>query len=220
MAQRHGNRAFKVGMIGTIRAGASTWTGAFGRAPETWERGPVRGLVWILVSLARVMGFLFDRPARVLLLVLATVLVFCVGAGRLRVDNSPAVWLPTQDPELDLYRNFRERFGEDTFLLAASGRREQAPSVFERMGAVAERVETLAGVDRVESPAIPGPDPVAGAGSTSGLLVGRERLALLVLPRGDLTDSQRKALVDELRATLAGEFGDLGPWELLSLIHI
>ena len=160
------------------------------------------------------MGFLFDRPARVLLLVLATVLVFCVGAGRLRVDNSPAVWLPTQDPELDLYRNFRERFGEDTFLLAASGRREQAPSVFERMGAVAERVETLAGIDRVESPAIPGPDPVAGAGSTSGLLVGRERLALLVLPRGDLTDSQRKALVDELRATLAGEFGDLGPWEL------
>jgi len=96
------------------------------------------------------------RNARITLAVLAVLtVVFAVALRNVRLDHDFEKFFPTDDPELDRYLQYRERFGfdNDNLLIAATN----APTVFDRgflirVDSLAARLDRLPDVLTVVSP--------------------------------------------------------------------
>ena len=107
---------------------------------------------------AAIERLLTRRNARVVLGVVALITVCAVMITRqVRFDFDFERFFPTDDPELDRYLAFRDRFGSDTDLLLIG--LEQAPSVFERSflvrsDSLAHRLERIPDVEEVQAPTI------------------------------------------------------------------
>ena len=75
-----------------------------------------------------------------------------VTASRVRVDNRLERWVDTDPAEAGRYREFRERFGSDEFVVVAlSGAPIFEPAALDAMVAAQERLEAVPGVTRVDS---------------------------------------------------------------------
>jgi predicted RND superfamily exporter protein len=84
-------------------------------------------------------------------LVLLTV-VSAVAASRVRVDNRLERWVDADPEEARRYREFRDRFGSDEFVVVAvSGRPLFEPDSLDAMVDAQERLEAVPGVVRVDS---------------------------------------------------------------------
>jgi predicted RND superfamily exporter protein len=100
--------------------------------------------------------------------VLCTVAVGCLAlaaaAGlRLRFDNRPQAWLPERDPARDVYREFGERFGGDTFfLLATEAGALSSPGAREELARLGREIALDPSVRAVQTPFAEG-DPMATA---------------------------------------------------------
>jgi len=71
----------------------------------------------------------------------------------LRFDNTAQAWLPGSDAELDTYAEFRERFGEDTFMLAATRHVDLTdPATGDALEALTDKLTRVPGVAWVHSP--------------------------------------------------------------------
>ncbi|MCB9180219.1 MAG: MMPL family transporter [Flavobacteriales bacterium] len=107
-------------------------------------------------TLHRIQRHFTPRNARLALTVIALLsLGFGLALRNVRLDHDFERFFPTDDPELDRYLAFRERFGNDNdFLLIAAG---HAPSVFQgdflrRVDGLAEDLRGLPDVVSVTSP--------------------------------------------------------------------
>lgn len=82
-------------------------------------------------SIDRIERLMTRRNAALVLVVLAVLsLIFGFALRNVRLDHDFEKFFPTDDPELDRYLEFRERFGHDNdFLLLAAA---NVPSVFDR----------------------------------------------------------------------------------------
>ncbi len=90
------------------------------------------------------------RRAIAAALVLLTVLG-AVAASRLRVDNRLERWVETDPAEAARYREFRERFGSDEFVVVAfAGGSLFEPRTLDDMVEAVERLEAVPGVARVD----------------------------------------------------------------------
>jgi predicted RND superfamily exporter protein len=75
-----------------------------------------------------------------------------VAASRMRVDNRLERWVDTDPGEARRYREFRDRFGSDEFVVVAlSGAPLFDPASLDAMVAAQERLEAVPGVTRVDS---------------------------------------------------------------------
>lgn len=75
-----------------------------------------------------------------------------VAASRMRIDNRLERWVDTDPEEAQRYREFRERFGSDEFVVVAlSGAPVFDPASLDAMVAAQERLEAVPGVARVDS---------------------------------------------------------------------
>lgn len=104
----------------------------------------------------RIERFLTPRNARLTLLLLGLLtVVFVLALRNVRLDHDFERFFPTDDPELDRYLAFRDRFGNDNdFLLIAA---ERPQGVFQRefltrFDSLAERLRQVPDVNSVTSP--------------------------------------------------------------------
>ena len=148
------------------------------------------------------MDRMLSHPRPPLLVIALVTTVLGVAALGVRVDNTPEAWLPTLDSELEEYRRFRDRFGEDSAILAVVKDPDLEDLAWrEGLMALARSLGDLPGVSAVETPldspepgerrpAPAGGGPRGGADSLlvsplSGHLVSSDgRLAALVLVLG------------------------------------
>ncbi|MBX2978712.1 MAG: MMPL family transporter [Flavobacteriales bacterium] len=104
----------------------------------------------------RIERYLTPRNARLTLFLLGLLtVVFAIALRNVKLDHDFERFFPTDDPELDRYLEFRERFGNDNdFLLIAA---ERPQGVFQRefltaFDSLAERLRTVPDVNSVTSP--------------------------------------------------------------------
>ncbi len=106
--------------------------------------------------IARIERLLTPRNARLTLMALALLTVFFATALRnVRLDHDFEKFFPTDDPELDRYLEYRERFGNDNDFLLVAAAREQG--VFDRgflilVDSLAQGLSRLPDVVQVTSP--------------------------------------------------------------------
>lgn len=82
----------------------------------------------------------------------ALTIAAAIAASRVRVDNRLERWVDTDPAEARRYREFRERFGSDEFVVVAlSGAPIFDPAALDAMVAAQERLEAVPGVSRVDS---------------------------------------------------------------------
>jgi predicted RND superfamily exporter protein len=104
----------------------------------------------------RIERLLTRRNARLALVALGLVsLFFAFTLRNVRLDHDFERFFPTDDPELDRYLAYRERFGHDNDLLLIAA--SHAPSVFDRaflvrVDSLAARLERLPNVEDLLSP--------------------------------------------------------------------
>jgi uncharacterized protein len=104
----------------------------------------------------RIEGLLTKRNARIVLAAIAVLTVFfAAGLRNVRLDHDFEKFFPTDDPELDRYLAYRDRFGNDNDNLLIGAARE--PNVFDRtflqgIDSMVGRLERLPDVLTVVSP--------------------------------------------------------------------
>ena len=66
------------------------------------------------------------------------------------MDNSPEIWLPSGDPEVELYDRFKAQFGNDSFVVVVSEKFD--PESSQQALELGSRLEALEGVASLQSP--------------------------------------------------------------------
>ncbi|MEZ6184429.1 MAG: TRAP transporter TatT component family protein [Planctomycetota bacterium] len=128
-----------------------------------------------------------------------TALAGALVATRLRFDNTAQAWLPNADDDLETYEEFRARFGEDTFLLAATGLLDLGePATLQALDRALEELVHVPGVARVHSPVDTG-DPYARARQELEVRLRRLEGAELRAPQ----DPELHLLIAEANAAAA-----------------
>jgi predicted RND superfamily exporter protein len=91
-------------------------------------------------------------PKTILLLVVLATGLGMYGLSGIRMDNSLEVWFAKQDPNLDLYQEFKDRFGTEEYLLVALARTDAfSQETMDLVGELGNRLEQLEGLERVDS---------------------------------------------------------------------
>ena len=142
-------------------------------------------------------GALLTRPGRALAVALVLTLAFGLAASRVRFDNTPETWLPTVGEELADYERFRERFGDDSLIMAFSDtarpEREEWRSAF---ASLADALHALPGVAQVDAPALGSASqdaPVSPLGEQLLSADGRHA-GLAIFPEAGLDGGERSRL--------------------------
>lgn len=96
--------------------------------------------------------FLLKYRIAILACIIAVTAFFGFYAGTMNTDNSIEIWLSKNDQELDYYKSFLKKFGDEEFLVVAFS----TVTVFTRenireINTIAERLRSLNGVVRVTS---------------------------------------------------------------------
>ena len=170
--------------------------------------------------------------------ILVALLVFSLGMGviaawKLRVDNSPDIWLPSGDPEISLYERFKSRFGEDGFLALVHrpSKSLSRKAVKKEVMSLKKRLSSLHGVRKTHTPfdndwedRISGESRVLDQerGDDEGLAIEDPMaaavpyrkggpVALLLSLESGRNDAERKRLVHEVEKQASKSFDSLGP---------
>jgi len=157
---------------------------------------------------------LLERPRATLLAVLAVTLALGTAATGIRFDNTPQTWLPTVGSDLQDYRRFLERFGDDAPIFVWSGAAGLDDADWRRgFLALADAIREVDDVSGVEAPTDLARDRAAPPSPLSVHLASDDgRVAALAIhPHAGLDAAARAALVVDLEATLARFEGPLGP---------
>jgi len=129
---------------------------------------------------------------------LAVLLALLIGL-RLRIDNSPEIWLPRGDVELERYRDFQTRFGADAIVALASRPLDLDSDVVRvAIARVAQDLGRIEGVVSVASPLAA--DGARRRDPLSVALVGSDgdRVALLATLDHELAAARRADVVDAI----------------------
>ena len=134
-----------------------------------------------------------------------------VAGLRIRIDNSPEIWLPENDPELVRYQEFQERFGSDAFVGLVSGPLATSePSTVASLRELAAELESMEGVERVSSPVSETPTPMDDVLWSQG----GDRVTILAHIDEDVQANDRGALVTAIE-TSATEHSELGAFTIV-----
>jgi len=154
---------------------------------------------------------ILTRPGLVLALAALVTLGLGYAATRIGFDNTPEQWLPSGGTGLEELERFRERFGEDSLILAFTRQaRLQDDGWRADFAALAERLRALDGMGSVlvpgdalppggEAPAAAFPNPL------EPYLVGPDgqHVALALFLEDGLTPQERSRFVTEIESVLA-----------------
>ncbi|MCO5164899.1 MAG: TRAP transporter TatT component family protein [Planctomycetes bacterium] len=126
-----------------------------------------------------------ERPLATVLLLGVVTAALGAAATRLVPDDTPAAWLPEVDPELDAYRAFRDRFGEDAFLLAVTAPGDLGdPARLEALADLADRLRAVEGAGTVVAPVARGSKVEALRAALPGRLATLSRAVDLARAEG------------------------------------
>lgn len=168
---------------------------------------------------------ILDRPLRwpktTLLLFVVLTLAAAYAARTVRIDNTPDTWLPSVDAALSEYREFRDRFGDDSILLVTTDDpRPDDPRWRAEARALADALEALPSVRAVEPPLLEPAAPTDRSGAPPQLLQSPLAPHLIgapgtlagfaILPRDDLTASDRSGMVVTVQSIVDTHQGTLG----------
>lgn len=167
------------------------------------------------------------RPLLVVLAALAVTVALGAAASRIGFDNTPEQWLPSDVQGMDELAVFRERFGDDSLILAftrdAHIDRREWRWEFARLADDLREVDGVASVQAPERAVTPDEPPLDN-GSTAGLLasplephlIGPDghHVALAVFLERGLAPAERSALVTEIEAVLDEADPRVGPLDL------
>jgi|GEM_PF-1037356 len=157
---------------------------------------------------------ILSRPGTVALAVALTTAGLGVFLPSLRVDNTPEIWLPTDLEGLETYREFRDRFGDDSLILAFASDLEGEPD----QAAWTELTSELGRVPGVADVIAPGfvetedglsPPIRHYLTSEDGAYAG-----IVLVPEADLEPASRGRLVEELESLLGPWSGRIGEFRL------
>lgn len=170
------------------------------------------------------------RPGITIAVTAILTVILGIAASSVEVDNTPENWLPADSGGLDELARFRERFGNDSLILAFGRNAElDNPAWRADFAALAATLRRVEGVGAVLAPAgaVPAPtdDPYEAELTTGGAavrppiepyLIGADRrhVALAISLAGGLDPPTRSRLVARLEETLAAAAPRLGPLDL------
>ncbi len=126
---------------------------------------------------------------------------------RLQVNNTPEVWLPSGSKGLQDLKKFRERFGEDSPLLAYVSGGQLAEREAEWSKLVVQ-LRAVPGIASVLAPPFVDPDAEGPSVPLRYYLASEDgkHAALALLPQAGLAAAERARLVDRIETVLA-------PWQ-------
>lgn len=158
---------------------------------------------------------LLSRPWTTLAIALWLTLLFGWRLPRLRVDNTPQVWLPSGSEGLRDLEKFRERFGEDSILLAYVTGGQLAEHAAEWSKLVAQ-LRALPGIAAVFAPPFVDPDADGPPVPLRYYLASEDgkHAALALLPQAGLAAADRAKLVDRLETVLAQWQSRIGTFQM------
>ncbi|MGF1511260.1 MAG: RND family transporter [Myxococcota bacterium] len=164
------------------------------------------------------LDWVVDHPRWVFGGLLVLVVVAGSGATRLTLNNSPDVWLPARDPELDLYQRFTERFGSDATLLVASGPIElqKEPALSMAWLELEAQLRAIEGVRSIENPWVDGLDGIAPRPEDGAAYLvsedGRSSALLLAL---QAPPSERVRVLEAVQRTVDAFSSSLGSMDVV-----
>jgi hypothetical protein len=144
------------------------------------------------------------RPWTALSIALCATLLLGWRLPRLRMDNTPAVWLPSDSAGLRDLKRFEALFGDDLILLAYV----EGDKLAEHAGAwkgLAGELQSVPGIASVFAPPFVESDSEAPPAPLRFYLVSQDGryAAIAMLPKSGLPDAERARLVDRLETVLA-----------------
>jgi len=170
------------------------------------------------------------RPGITIAVTAILTVVLGIAASRIEVDNTPENWLPSDTSGLDELAQFRERFGDDSIILAVSRNADLGSAAWRAdFAALAETIRGIEGVGSVLAPAraVPAPtdDPYEAALAEGAAairppiepyLVGADgrHVALAISVGGGLDPPTRSRLVTRLEDALAAAPSRLGSLDI------
>ena len=158
---------------------------------------------------------MLSRPWTTLAIALLATLPLGWRLPRLRVNNTPEVWLPSGSKGLHDLKNFRERFGEDSPLLAyvAGGQLAEREADWSQLVA---QLRAIPGIASVIAPPFVDPDASGPPVPLRYYLASEDgkHAALALLPQAGLAAAERAKLVDRLETVLAPWQSRIGRFQL------
>jgi len=150
---------------------------------------------------------LLSRPWTMLAIALLATLLLGWRLPRLQVNNTPEVWLPSGSKGLQDLKKFRERFGEDSPLLAYVSGGQLAEREAEWSKLVVQ-LRAVPGIASVLAPPFVDPDAEGPSVPLRYYLASEDgkHAALALLPQAGLAAAERARLVDRIETVLA-------PWQ-------
>ncbi|MDJ0849334.1 MAG: MMPL family transporter [Myxococcota bacterium] len=167
--------------------------------------------------------FVLTRPVVTLVAGLLVTIALGVAAAGVRFDNTPDTWLPTVGDDLAEYERFRDRYGEDSLIVAVAeepGLRD--PERRRAFAELADALRALPGVSWVEAPErVDTDEGPAELRSVFSSPLARHlenadgsRAGVALFPEPELDAQQRSALVADLESLLAGWTARIGTLRL------
>jgi uncharacterized protein len=159
------------------------------------------------------------RPRTTLVAVALLTLLLGIPAAQISFDNTPETWLPTTGSGLADYQRFRERFGEDSLVVAFTDRAEPASSAWraEFESLVAE-LRAMPGLASVEvSPAAVAPaerDALASPLTPYLLSADRKHAAIAMGVDPALDATAHSELLGRIEARIQKSAPRVGPLRL------
>jgi predicted RND superfamily exporter protein len=162
-----------------------------------------------------VIGWVLERPGRVLLAALTLTVVLGFAASHIRFDNTPDTWLPTVGEDLADYERFRERFGDDSLIVAFGAAAKPGEPAWRQ--ALGELGGTLRGIPGVRAVDVPFQE--TGGAPPTPLAQRLERgdgrpFGLAMFPEEGLDAAERSRLVARIEEALEAAPGVLGELRL------
>lgn len=158
---------------------------------------------------------MFRRPWTALGIAFLLTLILGWRLPGLRVDNTPEVWLPSGSEGLVNLKNFQQRFGDDSLLLAyVTGNRlaeHQAD-----WAKLAEQLQAVPGIASVSTPDFVEQTADGPANPFRFYLSSADgrHAALAVLPKSGLAATERAGLVDRVESVLSRWQSRIGKFQV------
>ena len=147
---------------------------------------------------------MLSRPWITLSIALLVTLLLGWRLPRLQVDNTPEVWLPSGSAGLHNLKKFRERFGEDSPLLAyvTGGQLAEREADWRKLAA---QLRAVPGIAAVFAPPFVDPEAEGPPVPLRYYLSSEDgrHAALALVPQTGLAPAERATLVDRLDTVLA-----------------
>ncbi len=151
------------------------------------------------------------RPLPIFTVTLLLTLALGMQLRHLRFDNTPESWLPADSEGMVALKEFREKFGDGSMIVAAM-RGERLPEQAAEWAKLRRELKALPGVAHVIAPPFVADEEEGPRAPLSAYLVSEDgrHAALLVLPKEGMELAERGAMVERLQNLLGDRFALAG----------